>query len=412
MAVELPLLTVAMTRLPGGEVHLAAMGSLVYPLSIFIEAPVIMLLAASTAIVHDLAAHERLRRFVHVLGGALTLLHVLVAFTPLFDLVARGLIDVPEPLVGPGRIGMQIMTPWTWSIAYRRFQQGVLIRCDRSDLVVRGTVFRLLASVAALGLGLLVGTWPGIVVGASGVACGVVAEALWAGRCFRRAARPRLAAATAAPPLPWRAFLAFYVPLACTPLIAILIQPIGTWAMSKMAAPMVSLAAWPAVHGIVFMTRSAGMAYNEVVVTLAGAPGGVAALRRGGLWMAVATTAVLLLLALSPLGAFWFRTISGLSDEVATTAHLALLLAVLMPGFAVVQNYHQGFLVHERRTRHITEAVVLNLAICALLLVLGVALLRGIPGIYVALVAFTIAGLAQTAWLHWRRAAALRRTIA
>ena len=35
-----------------------------------------------------------------------------------------------------------------------------------------------------------------------------------------------------------------------------------------------SLAAWPVVYGLVFLTRSLGMAFNEVVVALAGKPGG------------------------------------------------------------------------------------------------------------------------------------------
>ena len=159
------MLAVAMTRLPGDEVHLAALGALVYPLSILIEAPIIMLLAASTALVKDLTAHESMRRFAHLAGAVLTIVHALVAFTPLFDFIARDLMGVPGAIVEPGRVGMQIMTPWTWAIAYRRFQQGVLIGCERSDLVVFGTVIRLAANVLVLAVGLVVGTWPGIVVG-------------------------------------------------------------------------------------------------------------------------------------------------------------------------------------------------------------------------------------------------------
>lgn len=406
MGVEMPMLAVAMTRMPGGEVHLAAMGALVYPLSILIEAPIIMLLAASTALVKDLATHARLRRFAHLAGALLTVVHALVAFTPLFDFIALDLIGVPEVIVEPGRIGMQIMTPWTWAIAYRRFQQGVLIRCERSDLVAFGTVIRLVASVLVLAVGLTVGTWPGIVVGTVGVAFGVVAEAVWAGWCFRESAYPRLARQPVQPSLTWRAFAAFYVPLAFTPLITIVIQPIGAWAMSKMAQPLMSLAAWPAVYGLVFLARSAGYAFNEVVVALAGEPGGMAALRRCGTWIGVATTSVLCLLAVTPLGELWFGTVTGMSAELTTLAGSALLFAILMPGYAVAQNYHQGVLVHEQRTRPITEAVVVYLVLCCLCLVLGVELLDGVPGIYVALGSFTIAGLVQTAWLYRGRRSA------
>lgn len=403
MGVEMPMLAVAMTRMPGGEVHLAALGALVYPLSVLIEAPIIMLLATSTALVKDLVAHARLLRFSHVSAAVLTALHALVAFTPLFDFIALDLIGVPGEIVEPGRIGMQVMTPWTWAIAYRRFQQGVLIGCERSDLVVYGTVIRLLTNVLVLGLGLLASTWPGIVVGTAGVASGVVAEAVWAGWCFRRVARPRLSRRPAGAPMTWRAFAAFYVPLAFTPLITIVIQPIGAWAMSKMAIPLMSLAAWPAVYGLVFLTRSAGFAFNEVAVSLAGKPGGLAALRRCGVRIGAVATAVLALLALTPLGGLWFGQVSGMSVELTALAASAVLFAVLMPGYAVAQSYHQGVLVFEKRTRPITEAVVLYMLICSLCLVLGVAFLTEIPGIYVALVSFTIAGLAQTGWLWWRR---------
>lgn len=403
MGVEMPMLAVAMTRMPGGEVHLAALGALVYPLSILIEAPIIMLLAAATALVHDRLAHERLRRFAHAAGAVLTALHVLVAFTPLFDWIALDLIGVPAATVEPGRLGMQIMTPWTWSIAYRRFQQGTLIRCERSDLVVQGTVLRLLANAAVLGTGLAVGTWPGIVVGTVGVACGVVAEALWAGWCFRHAARDRLPARSARAPLSWRAFAAFYAPLACTPLITLVIQPIGSWAMSRMKEPLLSLAAWPAVYGLVFMTRSAGFAFNEVVVSLAGDADDTAALRRFGAKIAAVTTAVLLLLALTPLGGLWFGTISGMSADLTAVAASSLLFALLMPGYAVAQNFLQGLLVAAHRTRAITEAVVIYLLLCWACLVIGIDQLHAVPGIQVTLGAFTIAGLAQTSWLWWRR---------
>jgi hypothetical protein len=413
MGIEMPMLAVAMTRMPGGDPHLAALGALVYPLSLLIEAPIIMLLAASTALVRNLDIHEQLRRFAHVTAAVLTGIHVLIAFTPAFDFIALDLIGVPDAIVEPGRIGMQIMTPWTWAIAYRRFQQGVLIRCEQSKLVVYGTAIRLLANVLALAIGISVGTWPGIVVGTIGIICGVTAEAVWAGWCFHRFAKPKLREQQLArqqldahhveAPLAWSKFAAFYIPLAFTPLITIVIQPIGSWAMSKMANPMLSLAAWPAVYGIVFLTRTAGYAFNEVVVALAGKPGGHRSLRQCGYGIAGIATAVLLVLAATPIGEWWFGTVTGMSPELTALASASLLVAILMPGYAVAQNYHQGILVHNQRTRPITEAVVIYLAICCVCLVIGVDYFPDVPGIQVALGSFTIAGLCQTAWLLLRR---------
>ena len=413
MGVEMPMLAVAMTRMPGGEPHLAALGALVYPLSVLIEAPIIMLLAASTALVRNLIVHEQLRRFAHLSAAVLTVTHILVALTSAFDFIAVDLIGVPNAIVEPGRIGMQIMTPWTWAIAYRRFQQGVLIRCEQSRLVVYGTMIRLLANVLVLTIGLWVGTWSGIIVGTIGIGCGVLAEAAWAGFCFHRFAKPKLQQQQLARQqlhpqhietgLTARAFAKFYIPLAFTPLITIVIQPIGSWAMSQMQNPLQSLAAWPAVYGLVFLTRTAGYAFNEVVVALAGEPGGQRALRRCGYGIGAIATLVLLLLAVTPLGELWFGEVTGLSPELTQLASSSLLVAILMPGYAVAQNYHQGVLVFEQRTRAITEAVVLYLLVCTLCLLLGVELLQDLPGIQVALLAFTIAGLCQTAWLLLRR---------
>ncbi|MFK7740129.1 MAG: hypothetical protein AB8H80_07375 [Planctomycetota bacterium] len=402
MGIEMPMLTIAMTRMAGGEPHLAALGALVYPLSILIEAPIIMLLAASTALVQDRWTHARLLRFTHLSGLLLTLVHVLVSFTSVYDWIAVDVLAVPMPTVEPGRIGLQIMTPWTWSIAYRRYQQGVLIGLERSDLVAKGTLIRLGSNVAVLTIGLLVGSWPGIVVGATGVACGVIAEALWACYCFRSAARERLPEHPASTPLTWGRFARFYWPLACTPLITIVIQPIGSWAMSQMSDPVASLAAWPAAYGVVFLLRSVGFAYNEVVVRLAGEPGGRAVLRRCGYWIAAVTSLLLILVAATPISELWFHRISGLSLELSELAGSALFAALLMPAYAVAQNYLQGLLVHQKRTRAITEAVLLYLAACIGALLLGMRMFPATPGIYITLAAFTVAGIVQTAWLYLR----------
>ncbi|MFO7832951.1 MAG: hypothetical protein R6V31_02570, partial [Halohasta sp.] len=55
-------------------------------------------------------------------GGAI------FAFTPAFDTILVPLLGPPEAVIEPARIGLMIMLPWTWTIAYRRFHQGLLIR--------------------------------------------------------------------------------------------------------------------------------------------------------------------------------------------------------------------------------------------------------------------------------------------
>ena len=91
----------------------------------------------------------------------------------------------PEEIRAPARVGLLILTPWTWSIAYRRFQQGVLIRYGRSRRVGVGTVIRVLTVASTLTAGYLIGSIPGIAVGTAAIAAGVIAEAVFIGISVR-----------------------------------------------------------------------------------------------------------------------------------------------------------------------------------------------------------------------------------
>jgi progressive ankylosis protein len=408
MGVEMPLFTAVVARMPDPAVHLAAYGSVVVPVSLLIEAPIIMLLAASTALAKDWRDYRKLRRFTTAAGAALTAVHVAVAFTPVFDLVVERWIHVPEAVVEPARLGLRIMTPWSWSIALRRFQQGILVRFERSRLVSAGTAVRLSVNALVLLLGWLHGELPGVVVGTLGLISGVVAEAVFVNRCVQPLLRERLRPRPAVgEPLTRGAFLRFYVPLALTPALTLAVHPINAAAISRMPEALTSLAAWPAVYGMVFLLRSVGFAYNEVVVALVGEPDGVPALTRFAARIALGTTAALALFAATPLAGLWFGRVLGLAPELVRVARVAIAFAALMPAYTVAQNAMTGTLVHARRTRGIVEATALYLGVVVLALAIGV-LWRAFPGIHYALCALTLGGLAQTLWLAGRCRPVLR----
>ena len=99
MGLELPLVTATMARLAEPRLSLAAYGGVVFPLSLVIEGPIIMLLSASTALARDRASYDLMRRFLWGSILSLTAIHVLVAFTPLFDVVAGQWLGVPAEIL-------------------------------------------------------------------------------------------------------------------------------------------------------------------------------------------------------------------------------------------------------------------------------------------------------------------------
>ena len=400
MGLEGPIVSAVMARLADPEVNLAAYGGVVLPVALLIEAPIMMLLTASTALAKDLASYRLMYRFMMLAGLALTLLHALLAFTPLYDVVIGTLLGPPEVVRRPAQLGLMLMLPWTWAIAYRRYHQGLLIRHDRSHHVTIGTFVRLLTLCVALAAAALAGA-SGIVAGGLAIGLAVTAEAVYAGVQAGPVVRGPLAAAPAIdPPLRLPAFWAFYAPLAVTSVVSLVVQPLGSAAMSRMPEALASLAAWPVVGGLLFMFRSLGFAFNEVVVAMLDRPGAYRALRRFTLSLGAAVLAGTALVAFTPLSRLWFTGVSGLSPELTRLATLGFAAALLWPLLDVVRNLLQGVVVHGGRTQGISQSMFVFLGAAALLLGLG-AVWRAFPALPYAMVAFALATAAQVAWL-WR----------
>lgn len=409
MAAEAPALSAVVARLENPDINLAAFGGIVYPLALIIEAPVMMLLSASTALSKDWDSYRKLQRFMMWMGAILTGVHALVAFTPLYDVVIVQLIRPPAEIVEPARIGLMITVLWTWAIGYRRFKQGVLIRFGHSRAVGLGTFVRLSADGIVLAVGYMVGTIPGVVVAASALVAGVTCEAVYAGLRARRVIQEEL---RAAPPveesLTLRSFTAFYVPLAMTSLIGLMAEPLKSAALTRMPRALESLAVWTIVNGFVFLLRSFGMAYNEVVIALLDEPRAVQTLRRFMVLLTVVVTALLVGVAATPLAMLWFEDVTGLRPALALFSRRGLWFALLMPGVTVLQSWYQGLIVHSRRTRGITEAVVVYLLVSVAVLVGGVVWNRA-AGLYIGLAALSIGRVMQTCWLWYRSRLAVKQ---
>ncbi len=192
MGAELPALSAIIARLQNPEVNLAAYGGIVMPIAMIIEAPILQLLAASTTLSKDWQSYHKVRCFMMVAGGKLTFIHILIAFTPIYYFIAEKMIGAPREIIQPARIGLMIMTPWTWAIAYLRFNQGVLIRFGHSRAIGVGTSIRLIVDLFVLIMGYKNGTLPGILVATGAVSLGVISEALFISIVVRPVLRQEL----------------------------------------------------------------------------------------------------------------------------------------------------------------------------------------------------------------------------
>ena len=401
MSVELPIINAVVARLSGAEINLAAYGGIIYPLSLIIEAPIINLLAASTALSKDWESYRRLQKIMLWMGGALTVIHALIAFTPLYDVIVNVILHSPPEIVEPGRIGLMFMLPWSFSIGYRRFQHGAMIRHGRSRLVGQTTMVRLLTVSAVLAVGYFLKTIPGATLAGMAQGLGVLVEAGYAGVMVRKLYPEIKRAPQVETPLTVRRFTKFYIPLALTSFIGLLWQPIISASISRMPNPLESLAVWSVISGLFFMFRSPGMAFNEAVVALLGENNAYKVLRKFGSFAALGTFGIVLIFVLTPLSQLWLSVISNLRPEMAADARVALALGLPLTFLTMFISFFQGIIVNEEKTGAIAEAVVIFLATMGIVLAVGI-VTQAFRGVYVAATSFTLAHVAQIIWLMIR----------
>jgi hypothetical protein len=408
MAAEPPLLAAVVARLQDPSIHLAAYGSVTFPLIGILQAPVLTLLSLSTAMSKDWDSFQKGRKLMLYLGGGLTVLYLLIAFTPLYYVIVEGLLGVPPEIVEPARAGMFVGLPWAFAVAYRRFHQGVMIRFDHARIVTVGTMLRFSADAIVLTLALVIGTIPGTVVATGMMVIGVITEAIYVGLRVRPVLRYDLRRVPSLQDkILLRDMVAFFIPLGMTPLLQQLIRPIGSAALSRMADPLSTLAIWPVIAGFSFLIVTPGAAYNEVVIAMLDRPGARPTLQRFMLILIGAQLSIMLLLSLTPLAYIWFSRVSGLPQDLALLASQAFLLLVPSSIISPLNSWFSGALLHYRKSRALTEGMVLYLLIYAVSLIASGRLLD-ISGIYVAVGSAMLASITQTGWLAFRSRESVR----
>ena len=167
MATEGPFLAAIIARLPDPTVNLAAYG-VAFALAILIEAPVIMLMSASTSLVRDRVTYLKLRNFARFLGVATTGLLLAVLIPSVYRWLTGTVLGLPPEVADLTYGALWFFLPWPAAIAYRRFLQGVLIRAGKTRLVAWGTLIRLFGMVIAALAGFFVLDLPGAWVGGAG----------------------------------------------------------------------------------------------------------------------------------------------------------------------------------------------------------------------------------------------------
>lgn len=375
MAVEGPLISAMIARLPEPKLNLAAYG-VAFVIALIVEAPVIMMMSASTALVRDRESYLKVLRYTTVLNLAATLLTGFVLIPEVFDRVTLGWMSLPPEIAQRVYLAVFLLLPWPASIGFRRFYQGVMIVAGETRKVMAATLLRVAAMASTCILLARYSAIDGAAIGGASLSSGVLTEAIIV-RILARSAVKKVSGrdpgTSGALPLTLDRFVKFYYPLALTAFLTLGVQPIVTFFVGRAALPVESLAVMPVLHSITFFFRCFSLSFQEVILSLAGLRlEALQPLRRFAWHIAGVSSLIFAFLALTPLSHHWFEDVAGLAPDLANIANMPLRILAMMPALSMLGSYWTSLAMHARQTSMITVASILEVGGIAATLAIGV----------------------------------------
>lgn len=401
MSVEGPFLSAIIARMSNPVYNLAAYG-VAFSLALIVEAPVILMMSASTALVKDKSSYIKLRNFTFTLNALITVIMLILIIPTVFYFIAIDLVELPVEVAHLTHIAVLILLPWPGAIGYRRFNQGILIRNNLTKRVAYGTIVRIISmSLTAISF-FLFAKVDGVVIGASALSAGVVSEAI-ASRLMAHSTIKKLKEGKIRDEdlndISYPEIFKFYYPLALTSMITLGVQPMVTFFLGQSRMALESLAVLPVINSFVFIFRSIGLSYQEVGIALIGKnKEGYKHLRNYAFMLGIIVISVLGLIAFTPLSGIWFHDISGLSGKLSSFSKIPLMIMVLMPGLSVLLSFQTAILVGSKYTKPITFSTIIEFS--GILLVMFVAIhFFDMIGVIAATTAFIIGRLGANLYL-------------
>lgn len=399
MSLEGPFLAAIIARLIDPKYNLAAYG-VAFSFALIVEAPVIMMMSASTALVKDFSSFKKLRNFNFIVSSLITLFMLIILIPSIFNFIAINLISLDKEVTKLTYKAFFVLLPWPGAIGYRRFYQGILIRNNLTKRVAYGTVVRLSTMTLTALFLFTFSNLPGAVVGASALSSAVLAEAiasrLMANKILKQIKDGELISDEN---LTYKSIFNFYYPLALTSFIGLGVHPLVAFFIGQSRMSLESLAVLPVINSLVFIFRSLGLSYQEVVIALVGENGEnyfeiSKYAKRLGLFLAVC----LITISLTPASYFWFNTVSGLSIELSNFSKIPTIIISMMPAFTVLISLQRAILVVYKNTTPITFATIIEVTVIIVTLFVSIKIFN-LTGITSAMLSFIFGRICAVSFL-------------
>lgn len=259
MTLDLPIVNGVLNRFPNPDNSVAAL-RVAFSMALVYEASHIAMIDISTALSTDLTVFKMLRRFYLIMAGVLLAFASVIAFSPIYDLIVRGVMNIPPSVAEAARPALWAFLLWPIPIGWRRLYQGALIKHGHPKVVGAGGLVRMGSLIVAL---IFFGWLDASVVRIEPAAIAVLAMLVsvtaeaaavhgWTGRVLR--SMPE--STPDKPPPTYRDIRRFFFPLAGTAVMSTTVQPVVTAGIASAAV------AWASPTGSVVAVASYAIAWS------------------------------------------------------------------------------------------------------------------------------------------------------
>lgn len=317
-------------------------------------------------------------RVMFEIAVSVTALLAVFAFTPAGKWLYQGIFGAPERLSSQIAIVLKYGLPLPLLWAWRNVSQSILMLRRQTHFMTVGVFLRL---GCVLGLSLLLGgqdRLQGAALGAVLWICGMAIEAAFAFVVASRAYKD-LPGEPASGVVPARSSVwKFLFPLMATGLLWAVTRPLGNAAMARTLEPERSIAAFQVAWFAAFLLVALQVEFRQVLVVFWADRQSLKALRRFGLRLSAALSALTFLLGVSGAAAWFMRSVLGTPEDLIGPANQVFIVAALGPILWMLTELQVGQLLRNGTTTIIGIAKTANLAVMATMMFVLVAVNPGL----------------------------------
>lgn len=391
MTLSVPFINLALSRAADPQLHLAAYG-VCFGLSVFLNAPMLVSRDAGAGLCEDRRRWRRLLVLTLWLGGLITAIDLLLAFTSLGDWAFGTVLEATPRVTAEAKRVAFALAPLPVLVGLRGLYSALAMRAQKTRLLTLATLGRLIVLGLILGLILRAGS-PTAGAVAWSLTLGIAFETGWIAWVTRhlRAALPETNEAGGE--FTVGRMVSFALPLVVSALAWTAMRPLINAILGRTADSEAAQASFGVLHPLILLTGSALWSLQATHQILATDPARARKTLGFGLVMTALFACMVFMIGwIEPLRVWLLTEVFTLPPNLLAYVQPAMHWLFIAPLLLGLRACFKGMILASKRTGVISLTALLDLIAVS---TLGFGTLALVPGVNGALLGVLLVATAE-----------------